>query len=81
MALSLNPFFYCLWCSVCLSLARLTADVCCVLIHVRGQGQRQLDMSCGHGVADTCLGRQEGAMNDSPGSTSDASLQTVPGSL
>lgn len=62
---------------MCLSLAQLRVDICFVLFHLPGQGQRQPDVSCGHRIADTFLGRQEGVVSDSPGGTSDLVLWTV----
>lgn len=65
VALSPNLFSYCLWCSMWLSLAQLTADICYVLLRLWGQGQRQLDRSCGQREVDTCPGRREEVVSDS----------------
>lgn len=70
------PFSYCLWCSVCLSLVQLSVYICFLLFHLPAQMQRLPDMSCGHGVVDTFLGRQEEVVNDIPGSTSNMALWT-----
>lgn len=66
-----NPFSLLSLVHVCLSSSWLNADVCCVLFHLGDQGQRQLDMPCGHGVDPTFLARQEGVVSDNPESASD----------